>query len=105
MARRSNQSIPKEINTEYSLEGLMLKVKLPDFGHLMQRADSLEKTEYWGRWRAKGKGVGEDEMARQHHRLNRVNICESEQTPEDSGGQRSPASCGPQGHKVTSAAG
>ena len=43
-ARRSNQSILKEINPEYSLEGLMLKLKLQYFGHLMQRADSLEKT-------------------------------------------------------------
>ena len=43
-ARRSNQSILKEINPEYSLEGLMLKLKLQSFGHLMQRADSLEKT-------------------------------------------------------------
>ena len=42
-ARRSNQSILKEINTEYSLEGLMLKLKLQYFGHLMLRADSLEK--------------------------------------------------------------
>ena len=43
-ARRSNQLILKEINPEYSLEGLMLKLKLQHFGHLMQRADSLEKT-------------------------------------------------------------
>ena len=43
-ARRSNQSIPKEINPEYLLEGLMLKLKLQYFGHLMQRADLLEKT-------------------------------------------------------------
>ena len=43
-ARRSNQSILKEINTDYLLEGLMLKLKLQYFGHLMQRADSLEKT-------------------------------------------------------------
>ena len=42
--RRSNQSILKEINPEYSLEGLMLKLKLQYFGHLMQRADSFEKT-------------------------------------------------------------
>ena len=42
--RRSNQSILKEINLEYSLEGLMLKLKLQYFGHLMQRVDSLEKT-------------------------------------------------------------
>ena len=44
MARRSNQSILKEINPDYSLEGLMLKLKLQYFGHLMQRANSLEKT-------------------------------------------------------------
>ena len=43
-ARKSNQSILKEINPEYSLEGLMLKLKLQNSGHLMQRADSLEKT-------------------------------------------------------------
>ena len=43
-ARRSNQSILKEINPEYSLEGLMLKLKLQCFDHLMQRTDSLEKT-------------------------------------------------------------
>ena len=43
-ARRSNQSILKEISPEYSLEGLMLKLKLQNFGHLMQRTDSLEKT-------------------------------------------------------------
>ena len=44
MARRSNQSILKEISPEYSLEGLMLKLKLQYFGHLMRRADSFEKT-------------------------------------------------------------
>ena len=44
IARTSNQSILKEINPEYSLEGLMLKLNLQYFGHLMQRADSLEKT-------------------------------------------------------------
>ena len=44
MARRSNQSTLKEINPEYSLEGLMLKLKLQFFGHLMQRVNSLEKT-------------------------------------------------------------
>ena len=43
-SRRSNQSILKEINSEYSLEGLMLKLKLQYFGHLIRRADSLEKT-------------------------------------------------------------
>ena len=48
-ARRSNKSILKEINLEYSLEGLMLKMKLQYFGYLMQRADSLEKTLMWGK--------------------------------------------------------
>ena len=47
--RRSNQSIIKEINSEYSLEGLMLKLKLQYFGHLMRRADSLEKTQILGK--------------------------------------------------------
>ena len=55
IARRSNQSILKEISPEYSLEGLMLKLKLQYFGHLMQRTDSLEKTlmlgKIEGRWR------------------------------------------------------
>ena len=49
IARRSNQSILKEINPEYSLERLMLKLKLQYFGHLMQRADSLEKTMMMGK--------------------------------------------------------
>ena len=48
-ARRSNKSILKEINVKYSLEGLMLKLKLLYFGHLMQRADSLEKTVMLGK--------------------------------------------------------
>ena len=48
-ARRSNQSIPKEINREYSLEGLMLQLKLQYFGHLMRRPDSLEKTLVMGK--------------------------------------------------------
>ena len=46
--KESNQSILKEISTEQSLEGLMLKLKLQYFGHLLQRADSLEKTLIWG---------------------------------------------------------
>ena len=56
-SRRSNQSILKEISTEYSLEGLMLKLKLQYFGHLMQRADSLEKEDKRReRWRTGGEG-------------------------------------------------
>ena len=52
-ARRSNQSILKEINSEYSLEGLMLMLKLQYFGHLMQRANSLEKTLMLGKTEGK----------------------------------------------------
>ena len=55
-ARRSNQSILKEINTEYLLEGLMLKLKLQYFGHLMQRADSLEKTFMMGKIAGRRRG-------------------------------------------------
>ena len=55
-ARRSNQSILKEINPEYSLEGLMLKLKLQYFGHLMQRADSLEKTLMLGKIEGRRRG-------------------------------------------------
>ena len=58
-ARRSNQCILKEINPGCSLEGLMLKLKLQYFGHLMRRTDSLEKTWYWERLRQKEKGTTE----------------------------------------------
>ena len=56
--RRLNQSILKEINPEYSLEGLMLKLQLHYFDHLMQRADSLEKT--WMLGKIEGRGEGDD---------------------------------------------
>ena len=70
-ARRSNLSILKEINPEYSLERLMLKLKLQYFGHLMQRADSLEKTLMLGKMEGrKRRGTTEDEMVGWHHRLN-----------------------------------
>ena len=55
-SKRSNQSILKEINSEYSLEGLMLKLKLQYFGHLMRRADSLEKTLMLGKIEGKRRG-------------------------------------------------
>ena len=55
-ARRSNQSILKKISLEYSLEGLMLKLKLQYFGHLMQRADSLEKTLMLGKIKGRRRG-------------------------------------------------
>ena len=67
-ARRSNQSILKEISPGISLEGMMLKLKLQYFGHLMQRADSWEKTLDAGRdWGQEEKGTPEDEMAGWHH--------------------------------------
>ena len=56
--RRSNQSILKETSPEYSLEELMLKLKLQYFGHLMRRTDSFEKTSYWERLKAEGEGHG-----------------------------------------------
>ena len=68
-ARRSNQSILKEISLECSLEGLMLKLKLQYFGHLMRRVDSLEKTDAGRDWGQEEKGTTEDEMAGCHHRL------------------------------------
>ena len=55
-ARRSNQSILKEISSEYSLEGLMLKLKLQYFGHLVQRTDSLEKTLILGKIEGRRRG-------------------------------------------------
>ena len=63
-ARRSNQSIPKEINPEYSLEGLMLKLRLQYFGHLMKRANSLEKTLMLGKT--------EDKRRRERHRMRQL---------------------------------
>ena len=69
-ARRSNQSIIKEISPGCSLEGMMLKLKLQYFGHLMQRVDSLENTLVLRRiGRQEEKGATEDEMAGWHHQL------------------------------------
>ena len=67
-ARRSNQSILKEISPGFSLEGLMLKLKCQSFGHLMWRADSFEKTLMLGK--IEGRRRTEDEMVRWHHQLN-----------------------------------
>ena len=67
-ARRSNQSILKEINPEYSLKGLRLKLKLQYFGHLMQRADSLAKPLMLGKIEGREeKGRTEDEMVGWNH--------------------------------------
>ena len=86
---RSNQSILKEINAEYSSQGLMLKLKLQYFGHLVQIAEALEKT-----LRAGGEEATEDEMGGWHHRFNRR---EFEQTLGDGDGQGSLACCSPGG--------
>ena len=70
-ARRSNQSILKEISLEYSLEGMMLKLKLQYFGHLMWRTDFFWKDPDTGKdWGQEEKGTTEDEMAGWHHWLN-----------------------------------
>ena len=67
-ARRSNQSILKEISPGISLEGMMLKLKLQYFGHLMRRVDSLGKdSDAGGDWGQEEKGTTEDEMAGWHH--------------------------------------
>ena len=68
-AGRSNQSILQEINPGISLEGMMLKLKLQYFGHLMRRVDSLEKIDAGRGWGQEEKGTTEDEMAGWHHRL------------------------------------
>ena len=85
--RRSNQSILKEISNEYSLKGLMIKLKLQDFGHLMQRTDSFVKTnEKDSRKdsRREEKGTTEDEMVGWHHGLSEH---ECEQAPGVGDGQ------------------
>ena len=69
-ARRSNQSILKEIGPGCSLERMILKLKRQYFGHLMQRVDSLEKTLMLGGIEGQEKGMTEDEMAGWHHGLN-----------------------------------
>ena len=66
-SRRSNQSILKEISPGCSLEVMMLKLKLQYFGHLMQRVDSLEKTDAGRDWGQKEEGTTEDEMVGWHH--------------------------------------
>ena len=66
-ARRSNQSFLKEIDCEYSLEGLLLKLKLQYSGHLMPRADSFVKTLMLGKRGQEENGVAEDEMIGWHH--------------------------------------
>ena len=93
-ARRSNQSIRKEISPEYSSEGLRLNLKLQYFGHLMQRADSLEKTQMLGKIKSRRRG-------RQRMRwLDGItdSMDEFEQAPGDGEGQGSLVCCSPWGH-------
>ena len=98
-ARRSNLSILREINPEYSLEGLMLKLKLQYFGHLMQTADSLEKSltlgKIEGRRRGRQKKRTSEETAGGHHRCNGHELGK---TLGDGEGQGGLACCSPWGH-------
>ena len=89
-AWRSNQSILKEISPEYSLKGLMLKMKLQYFGHLFQSTDSLKKTLMLGNWRQEEKGMTED---------GRMASLEFEQALRVGDGQGSLACCSPWGRK------
>ena len=95
-ARRPNQSILKEISPGCSLEGMMLKLKLQYFGHLMCRVDSLEKTDAVRDWGQEEKGMTEDEMAGWHHPLDGH---EFECTPGDGDGQGGLACCDSWGFK------
>ena len=96
-ARRSNQSILMEISPEYSLEGLMLNLKLQFIGHLMPRTDSLEKDPDAGKdRRQEEKRMTEDEMVGWHHQLNGH---EFEQAPGVGDGQGNLAFCSPWGCK------
>ena len=96
-ARRSNQSILKEISPEYSLEGLMLKLKLQHFGHLMRRIWLIGKDPDAGKdWRQKEKGMTEAEVVGWHHWLNGH---EFEQTLGVGNGQGGLVCCIPWGCK------
>ena len=94
--RRSNQSILKEINPVYLSEGLMLKLKLQYFGHLMRRTDSLEKTQILGKIKGRKRKELQDKMAGWHHWLNGS---EFEQALGDGEGQESLVCYSPWGHK------
>ena len=93
-ARRSNQSILKEIRPGYSLEGLMLKLKLQHFGHLIAKSRLIGKDPDAGKdWRQEDKGMTEDEMVGGHHWFNGH---EFEQAPGDGEGQGNLTSMGSQ---------
>ena len=95
-ARRSNQSILKEISPGISLDGMMLKLKLQYFGHLMRRVDSSEKTDAGRDWGQEEKGTTEDEMAGWHLWLDGR---ESEWTPVVGDGQGGLPCCDSWGRK------
>ena len=95
--KEANQSILKEISPECSLEGLLLKLKLHYFGHLMQRASSLEKTLMLGKIESKRRS-GWQRMRRLGG-ITDFNGHEFEQAPGDSGGQGSLSCCSPRGPK------
>ena len=95
-ARRSKQSILKETSPGCSLEGLMLKLKLQDFGHLMRRNDSLEKTLMLTKIEGRRKRTTEDEMVGWHHQLNGHGFG---WTPGVGDGQGGLEFCGSWGHR------
>ena len=82
-ARRSNQSVLKEISPVYSLEGLMLKRKLQYFGHLMQRTDSLEKTLMLGKIEGGRRRGKQDEMVGWHHRQMGMSLSKLQELVKD----------------------
>ena len=99
ISRRSNQSILKEISPEYSLGGLILRLKLQYFGHLMERTDSFEKTLMLGKIEGRiEKRTTEDEMVGWHYRLDGD---EFEQAPGVGDGQGSLTCCSAWSHRVS----
>ena len=96
-ARRLNRSILKEFSPEYSVERLMLRLKLQYFGHLVRRADTLEKTLMPGKIESRRRrGTTEDKMLLWNHQLNGYNF---ENAPGAGEGQGNLVCCNPWGHK------
>ena len=83
--KKFNQSILKEISPVHSLEGLMLKLKLQYFGHMMWRTDSLEDSDAGKDWRREEKGTTEDEMVGWPHRLNDMSLSQLWKMVKDRG--------------------
>ena len=94
--RISNESILKKISPEYTLEGLMLKLKLQYFGHQCQKPAHCKRPWDWESLMAGGQGVTDDKIVGWHHKLSE---CEFEETLGDTKGQGSLACCSPWGHK------